>query len=164
ETLGQRYVVTPPALPQLPTGKVQVVRIIATQAETSLTFDPPQSLPPMIANPGEFLEIDGTADSFEVSADHPIIVAQYMEGRWALPQCTTMPMPPPPECQGDPAMALAVPVEQFRFDYLFHAPLSYQSNFVNVVAPVGAQVMLDDQPVAGFTAIGGTGMQVALLP
>ena len=61
---------------------------------------------------------------------------------------------------GDPAMALAVPVEQFRQDYLFHAPTNYESNYVDVTAPMGATVTLDGAPVA-FTAIGTTGYGIA---
>jgi hypothetical protein len=57
---------------------------------------------------------------------------------------------------GDPAMTLAVPVEQFRTEYLFHAPTNYESNYVDVTAPVGATVMLDGAPLS-FAPIGTTG-------
>jgi len=36
-----------------------------------------------------------------------------------------------------------VPIEQFRAEYVFLVPIKYRSNFVNIVAPVGAQVTLD---------------------
>ena len=39
---------------------------------------------------------------------------------------------------GDPAMSLAVPVDQFRTQYLFHAPTNYVYNYVNIIAPNGA--------------------------
>ena len=61
--------------------------------------------------------------------------------------------------QGDPAMTLAVPVEQFRTSYAFHAPTTYTSNYVDVTAPAGTTVMLDGT-VVPFTAIGTTGYAV----
>jgi hypothetical protein len=72
------------------------------------------------------------------------MVVQYMEGQAAGGNT------------GDPAMTLAVPVEQFRTQYLFHAPTNYESNYVDVTAPVGATVMLDGAPLT-FTPIGTTG-------
>jgi hypothetical protein len=51
-------------------------------------------------------------------------------------------------------------------NYLFHSPLNYEKNYVNIVAPNGVAVTLDGAPVGGFVAIGGTGYSVArpLLP
>ena len=64
---------------------------------------------------------------------------------------------------GDPAMAQAVAVEQYRTNYLFHAPTNYEANYVNVTAPTGATVILDGVaiPAAAFAAIGGTGYSLA---
>jgi hypothetical protein len=126
-------------------GKVQVIRIIATQPNTNLTYDPPQpGAPTTIATPGSFVEIQNSTASFLIEADQKILVAQYMEGQDAGGGV------------GDPAMALAVPVEQFRSEYLFHAPTNYDSNYVDVTAPMGTTVMLDGAPLA-FTPIGNTG-------
>jgi hypothetical protein len=58
---------------------------------------------------------------------------------------------------GDPDMALAVPVEQFRASYLFHAPTNYNANHIDITAPMGATVTLDGTPHSDFTAIGATG-------
>lgn len=58
---------------------------------------------------------------------------------------------------GDPAMALAVPSEQFRTSYLFHAPTNYESNYVDVTAPAGASVSLDGGAPLTFTPIGTSG-------
>jgi hypothetical protein len=65
---------------------------------------------------------------------------------------------------GDPAMTLDVPTEQFRSDYLFHAPVNYTANYVNVVAPLSAAVMLDGQMVMGLAPIGASGLGVARVP
>jgi hypothetical protein len=58
---------------------------------------------------------------------------------------------------GDPAMAIAVPVEQYRTEYSFHAPVNYDKNYVNIVAQDGTQVLLDGNVVTGFEPIGSTG-------
>ncbi|MCW5803679.1 MAG: IgGFc-binding protein [Deltaproteobacteria bacterium] len=146
DSLGRRYVISAPAVTTIPSGKVHVVRIIATAPNTSVTYDPPQAgAPTAIANAGDFIEIPNTTASFVIEADQKVLVAQYMEGQNAGGGT------------GDPAMALAVPVEQFRTSYLFHAPTNYESNYVDVTAPMGATVMLDGIPL-GFTPIGTTGL------
>lgn len=145
DALGRRYLVNAPAVTTLPGGKVQVVRIIATQPNTNITYNPPQpGAPTTIAAAGSFIEIPNTIASFMIDADQKILVAQYMEGQDAGGGT------------GDPAMALAVPIDQFRDSYLFHAPTNYESNYVDVTAPTGATVTLDGAPLA-FNAIPGTG-------
>jgi hypothetical protein len=145
DALGQHYIVNAPALTTIPQGKVEVIRVIATAPNTTLSYDPPQvGAPTVIANAGDYVEIAGNAASFEITASAKVLVAQYMEGQQAGGS------------YGDPAMALAVPVEQYRTSYLFHAPLSYQSNYVDITAPMGASVTLDGASVA-LTPIGGTG-------
>lgn len=145
DTLGTQYVINAPAVTSLPNGKVQFIRVIATGTNTTLTYDPPQAgAPTTIAQPGDFIEIQGNLNSFQITADQKVLVAQYMEGQDAGGGT------------GDPAMTLAVPVEQFRTEYLFHAPTNYESNYVDVTAPVGATVMLDGAPLV-FAPIGTTG-------
>lgn len=145
DALGKRYMVSAPAVTTLPAGKVEWIRVIATQPNTTLTYNPPQAgAPTTIANAGDFIEIPSSTASFLIEANEKILVAQYMSGQDAGGGT------------GDPAMALAVPVEQFRTSYLFHAPTNYESNYVDVTAPMGATVMLDGAPLA-FTPIGATG-------
>ncbi|NVB82700.1 MAG: hypothetical protein HOV81_30265 [Kofleriaceae bacterium] len=149
DTLGTQYVINAPAVTTIPNGKVEVIRIIATTANTALTYDPPQAnAPTMIAQAGGFVDLVGNSQSFKITADQKILVAQYMEGQSAGGNT------------GDPAMTLAVPVEQFRSEYLFHAPTSYESNYVDVTAPVGATVMLDGTPL-NLTPIGTSGYALA---
>ena len=149
DELGENYIVNAPAVTTIPAGKVEVVRVIATAPNTTLTYAPPQSgAPTSIANPGDFVEISGNDQSFLITADQKVLVAQYMEGEDAGGGT------------GDPAMALAVPIEQFRSSYLFHAPTTYETNYVDVTAPMGASVMLDGVPLA-FDPIGTTGWGLA---
>ncbi len=151
ETLATEYLVTPPLIPTGgTTPKAQMVRVIAVEAATTITYDPPQSgAPTTLTNAGDYLEIAQTAADFLISADKRILVAQYMQGQDAGGG------------SGDPAMALAVATEQYRSDYLFHAPTNYSTNYVNITAPTGATVMLDGVAVSGFTPIGGSGYAIA---
>lgn len=149
EALGNRYLVTPPAVPPLPNGKVRVVRIIATEPNTTLQYDPPQgALATTLASAGDFTEVAGTVDSFLITASAKVLVVQYLEGQEAAGNI------------GDPAMAVAVPIGQYRTDYQFHAPQNYTSNYVDIVAPMGANVTLDGVAVTGFSPIGATGYGV----
>jgi hypothetical protein len=147
--LSTRYVVVAPAVTTIPAGKEEVVRFIATTAGTTLTFDPPQAgAPTTLANAGDYAEISQQAGIYLVTADHKILVAQYMEGSSAGGGT------------GDPAMALAVPVDQYRDNYLFHSPTNYETNYVDVVAPDGSDVMLDGVSLTGWTTIGTSGFSL----
>ena len=44
---------------------------------------------------------------------------------------------------GDPLLILVPPAEQFRRDYVFLTPDTYAFNFVEIVAPDRAQILLD---------------------
>lgn len=146
DALGRRYVINAPAMPTLPDGKVENIRIIATAPGTTLTYDPPQpGAPTRIANAGDFVEIPGSVASFLLAADQKVLVAQYMSGQSAGGGA------------GDPDMALAVPVEQFRTTYAFHAPTNYTSNHIDITAPMGTTLTLDNVPITGLVPIGSSG-------
>lgn len=151
ETLSTSYLITAPLIPsggQVP--KVEFVRFVATKPATTLIYDPPQpGAPAFLAQAGSWAEIANTTADFQVTASEPILVAQYMEGQNAGGNA------------GDPSLSLAVAKAQYRKSYLFHAPVNYSSNYVNVTAPTGAVVLLDGVQVGGFSPIGGTGFSVA---
>ena len=153
ETLSKQYIVTPPLIP---TGgsdpKPHMVRVIATEDNTTLSYDPPQGAATMLAKAGDYIEIAKSGVDLQITADKKILVAQYMQGQDAGGG------------SGDPAMALAVATEQYRSNYLIHAPTNYEANYVNITAPMGAMITLDGAPVGGFKPIGNTGFGVARLP
>ena len=151
ETLSKSYLVTTPWI-AANTLKNQLVRVIATLPGTTLVYDPPQAgFATTIANAGQYIELPQSQASYKVTSNNKILVVQYMLGQGAGGDA------------GDPAMAQAVAIEQYRGDYLFHAPTNYQSNFVNITAPTGATVMLDGAavPAASFAAIGASGFSIA---
>jgi hypothetical protein len=144
--LSDTYAVAPPAVPTLPDGKMRFVRIIAVEDDTTLTYDPPQSAATRIATAGDFVELPNSEATFVIHADKKILVAQYMEGQEAGGGT------------GDPAMALAVPTDQYRLSYLFHAPTNYEVNYVEVFGPPGAAIVLDGESIGTLTPIGASGI------
>ncbi|MCA9717338.1 MAG: IgGFc-binding protein, partial [Myxococcales bacterium] len=117
--------------------------------DTQLTFEPDQGVNTTLAMPGQFVEIPQTTNSFKVSSNNKILVAQYMVGQGANFGTS------------DPAMLVAVATEQYRTNYLFHAPTGWSGNYVDIIAPDGVSVNVDGAPVMAFAPIGATGFSVA---
>jgi hypothetical protein len=87
-----------------------------------------------------------------VTSDKPILVSHYLQGRSSVDSGA-----------GDPSMAVVVPRAQYRDNYIFTASQTYDYNYVNVVAPADATVLLDGEaiPDSEFAAIGSTAFRVA---
>ena len=148
DALAKEYFVVPPIHPSNANAeKAQIVRITATEADTTLTFDPDQPVNKNLTNAGDYLEISMSTAAYKVSADKKILVTQYMVGQAAGYGLS------------DPAMVQAIPSEQFRTDYLFHAATNWTANYVDVIAPDGATVTVDGAmvPVGSWKSIGATG-------
>jgi len=64
---------------------------------------------------------------------------------------------------GDPALILTPPAEQFRTEYVFLTPNKYANDYVNIVAPIEAEITLDNilVPEGSFTPVTGSGYKVA---
>ncbi|NJK31929.1 MAG: hypothetical protein HC927_05655 [Deltaproteobacteria bacterium] len=123
QSLAKEYIVAPPVqVPNTNLLKAQIVRVVATEANTAITFDPDQGANQVLTNAGDFIELPMTQAAFKVSGDKPILVVQYMVGQSAGFGTS------------DPAMLLTVPTAQYRNDYLFHAAPSWQANFVDIIA------------------------------
>jgi hypothetical protein len=158
ETLGKDYLVTFPAAPG--SRSPQVVRILPVVPDTVISFEP--SLPGIGASVTRSpeqgpLQIDALMQDVRIGASEPILVAHYMQGQESVDSGA-----------GDPSMAVAVPAAQYRSDYIFAVSGTYDYNFVNVVAPLDAAVLLDGEalPSSAFSRIGSTAYAVArhLLP
>ena len=163
ETLGSDYLVTYPGAAGQ--ASPHLIRIAATSAgSTTVHFDPPIS-PDVSLTPGTApLEIGadpdaGVAQDVHITANHPIVVAQYMRGSTVTPQTTQ-----DSSVQwGDPSLSLAIPTPQFRSSYLFYASHTYDYNYVNVIATTGTTVTLDQTAIdpSEFSPIGTTKYSVA---
>ncbi len=150
EALALQYIVAPPVQSPVDSEEHgQVVRVIASEPDTMLTFMPDQGVDTVLAEAGDFVELVSTTARFQVSADKKILVAQYMVGQGGG------------YGEQDPSMLLAVATEQYRKDYLFHAPTSWTANYVDIILKSGTMVSVDGVPVAGFLKIPQTDYSVA---
>ncbi len=151
ETWGKELVV---AISEPLRGEPNVIRVLSGVDNNMITFDPAVSTPTTLMR-GQFVEFEAR-DSFVVKGSGPLLVGQFMVGQDYAGNGTGE------GGLGDPSLSLGVPREQFRTQYTFLAPSNYDINYANLIAPTGAQVTLDGQPVsAPFTPIGATGLGVA---
>jgi hypothetical protein len=147
--LGTRHAVVPPMALEGQVRRAQVVRIVATEDLTDLTFDPPQDIQAMLVFAGDFLDIPPSAAAFVVEATRPVLVAQYMVGReWD-------------DNGGDPSLTIATPVERFRDDHTVAASPYWPVTAVDVVAPADAIVELDGELLVAWTQIGASDLAFA---
>jgi hypothetical protein len=159
QILGKDYFVSYPAA--VASKSPHVVRIAAVQPNTKIEFEP--ALSPAITLGPDDAPFELKVGSYtpgaagqrgtemppvdlHVSADKPISIVQYMQGQTSVPSGS-----------GDPSMALVVPTAQYRSEYVFTASPTYDSNFINVIAPIGTAIMLDDAPLDGDASDIGMG-------
>jgi hypothetical protein len=138
---GKHYVATRAVSTDLP----NLWRVLSGHDDNTITFDP-EVHAPVTLNKGEWVEF-GTMENFDASGTAAFMLAGYMVGQGS-------PLSADP---GDPSMTLAVPVEQYRTEYRFLAPETYEQNYVSVVAKSGATVLLDGTPLGGWSAVGASG-------
>jgi hypothetical protein len=145
QAIGTRYIVGK-SHASTACAPVDHLRVMADQDGTVVTFDPP-TVGPWSLNAGQWMEAT-ISGSTEITATKPVLVGQFLRSSNSS-ECAN---------EGDPAFMLQVPVDQFRLDYIFLTPPTYQTDYVDIVAPVGAIVTLDGTPVPlDATPIGVTG-------
>jgi hypothetical protein len=135
-------------------------RVMALEDGTRVITLPHQITIPTLDR-GEWFEFDSPED-FEILADRPILVGQFMASSGMVdPNCA-----PPPPRRGDPAFTLGVPHEQWRKDYVFLVPMFFAENYVNIVKPAAAEVLLDGIKLSAtaFTPVGQGTFHVIRLP
>lgn len=154
EALGTRYVVVPtaPAIERLADAGQAVVRVVLADDAADLTLDPPiPGVRTHLSGIGDAITIGAIAAPVEIRSTGRVLVAQELVGGAAYgPFTDEVPL------AGDPALGTAVPVEQYRTEYLVHAPPSYEASFVAIVAPASATVSLDGVGLSGETTPVGT--------
>ena len=139
---GRHYIVS--AFSPRSIGDVQVVRILASEDGTEVSTIPPQPGAQEVAlQRGGFIDLV-SGESFEVRATAPVLVGQFMVGA-THPGAGNM---------GDPAFTLAVSIEQWRQDYIFLTPQSFEFDHINIVATTGTEVFLDGRGLQGWEPVG----------
>lgn len=150
ETFGKRYFVT------APTGSngqavPYVVRIHGNADFTNLTYPggAPANAPTNIMA-GQVVDLGIVNQSFEIVGDKEFAVAMFQVGSSVTGTGL-----------GDPSQSITTAVEQYRTKYVFLAPFDYDFNFVDIIMPMEAQVMLDGAPIAGAPTAIASGFGIA---
>jgi hypothetical protein len=137
KTWGREYVATH-SYPR--GGEKDIWRLMAAENGTILTTYRPQ-FDKMVLNRGEFIDFE-SGEHFTIHAQKPVMVGQFLAAQDA-PDPNIGSRGPDDANTGDPTFILAVPVEQFRTEYVFLAPDKYLFDCVNIIVPHGEPVLLD---------------------
>lgn len=144
QAIGDNYIIGKTS-PRQSCDLPDYVRILADVDNTTVTLTP-ASGGPYTLQAGEHVELALT-EPVALQASGPVLVGSFMASSQGG-SCND---------EGDPAFTLQVPSDQFRNQYVFLTPPTYTRDFVDVIAPMGANVVLDDQvQVLSTVAIGGT--------
>jgi hypothetical protein len=131
-----------------------VVRLYGNADDTQLTYAPaPPPGAPSVIHAGQVVDLGIVYADFEVSGDHEFAVSTFMLGHTIVDSDLFA-------GRGDPSQTNVVPVEQFRKEYVFLAPHDYDVSFADIVAPDGAALTLDGQPVAAARTPIGNGYAI----
>jgi hypothetical protein len=138
ETLGKQYFVNVPSGPSgYPAG--HVVRLYGNVDGTVLTYAPaaPSGCPTTL-DAGEVADCGVVDDDFEVTGSNEFAVGTFMLGGSIVDPMGGL---------GDPSQSMIASVEQYRTKYVFLAPNDYDISFIDVIAPAGADLVLDKATV-----------------
>ncbi len=123
------------------TNEPDYVRVLAQKANTSVTFAPAPSAT-VAGNcaslqPGQFCDVKIQGDT-AITASDPVLVGHFLESAiWSDSFGLTI------VGTGDPSMAIAVPVEQYRTSYTILIPNAYANNYLSISAPPTGAVLVD---------------------
>jgi hypothetical protein len=146
--LGSDFLLVRPSDPSGGNNAKQMIKVIGTEDNTQLTYDPVVGGAPASIGAGAAFTFEATSD-VHLQADHPIGVMQVMESASAFPGN--------PDAHGDPAQLASIPSNRGALVADFIAPLALAPMFAQVIAPTGAQVLVDGVAVAGWSPIGSSG-------
>ena len=147
-TWGKTFAI---ARSQQRTNEPDLLRVMAQTDGTTVTFNPaPQTGSCGTLAAGQFCQVEIAGDT-EVTANNPVLIGHYLESAiWQDPIFGDA------VGTGDPSMAIAVPVEQYRTDYILPVPMAYDANYLSISAPMtSGSVQVDGQPVV-MTHFGAT--------
>jgi hypothetical protein len=138
ETLGKQYFVSVPTGPGgYPVG--HVVRMYGNVNGTRLTYAPyaPTGCPATL-DAGQVVDCGVVELDFEVTGSSEFAVGTFMLGGSIVDPMGGL---------GDPSQSMVASVEQYRTKYVFLAPDDYDTSFIDVIAPSGAELVLDKATV-----------------
>ncbi len=139
ETLASTYIGSPSnTRPIAGTAKTpDLFRFVATTNNTIITFTPASVSAPVTLQKGQFVNIT-TGTPFVANASFPIYGYQFFLSQNSLVSGFVRPL------TGDPSMMALPVVDQFLYNYNFVCAPTFPNNFVNVVAPNGIKLYIDN--------------------
>lgn len=108
---------------------------------------------------GSHLELTTTHD-FVLSSDAPVMLGNVSPSQ----EAAGVPKPLP---GGDPSFLIIPPIEQFRKSYVFLTPSLYAFDFLRIIAPPDAQIVIDQRAIEELpecTNANPEGLRMALAP
>ena len=136
-----------------------LVRVVAAFDGTEVTVSPPQGgIDTIVLDANRWVEFMASS-AFSVSGTNAIMVGQFLLGQF---------YPEPDAARGDPAMTVLVPAEQYRKDYIFVTPSSYNAgtngqSFMMIIRPPGTVLTLDGNAVDATWESAG-GREIGIVP
>jgi hypothetical protein len=115
------------------------VRIVAIHETTTIHTSLPPPNDSFFVLPREDVILRADQD-FTMTADWPVAVLQTMSSQ----EATGIPNYYP---GGDPSIIVVPPIAQWRRDYVLLTPDKYAFDFLTILAPAAARVMLDGAPL-----------------
>jgi IgGFc binding protein/Putative metal-binding motif len=157
QSWGKTYVAARMPVRNSGTPEATIWHIFASEDNTQISFSANSAvtgLPasPQTLNAGQFLDlsVSGTIANpgdFLITADKPILVMEYLSSSTTTNASEAM--------AGDPAMTQMVPTEQFLENYTVLVPPNWIYDYVILIKPVGASIIMDGVavPQASFISI-----------
>ncbi len=130
---GRDFVVTRSPVRSRGWVEPDLLRFMGVAAPTEVKTSMPPPFDRFTLQPGEVKDTWTTTD-IVVEATEPLVIAQILVSQGFTEKA---------EWGGDPSLTIFPPVDQYRRDYLFQVPPSWQANFVVISAEVGADVKID---------------------
>lgn len=137
---GKKFVMT--RSPIRSTGgyaEPDIIRFMGVAAPTTVKTNLPAPFDLFTLQPGEVKDA-WTQTDFVAEATEPVAIAQILVSAGFTNS---------PKYGGDPSLTIPPPIDQYRRDYLFNVPSSWDANFVVIATPEGAKVTIDGQEPAG---------------
>lgn len=137
ETLGTSFLAAPIGRER---ERSTLLRVVSGAADNEIRFEPAVR-PTVTLGLGEWIEVPLFA-GVRVTGTGALHAMLYRTGFGE---------------EGDPAMTQVVPETQYRDDYAFLTPGTFSEDWVHVIAPLSARVVLDGELIPPLVPIEGTG-------
>lgn len=123
-----------------------VIRIMGVAATATVKTNLPPPNDSFTLAPGEVKET-WTQKDFVLEATEPVAVGQVLVSQEQIDGPYT----------GDPSLTIFPAVDQFRRNYLFAVPTSWDKNYVVISMPKGTAVTIDGAPIPASCAVRAMG-------